>query len=275
MARINSVLLGNYSKGRIGNVVLKTAKDAGGRFVQASAYQPQVANPQSDAQMYNRVLLGTASRLASGLKNSRGMQNLYTNAAGNKSQFNWFVQNFMLLKGIELVTAPEGLGIANTGKLASGADIVQAGCKFTQGDLSFTQMTTASITTYDGGIGQVDMELEWNPVAVGDDRADDVLIAWIIDVFTGDTFTYNSSNTRSEGAASLNITTTVLLASTSWKAIGFSFFRQDETGKYWSQVSYPRLAVHDDTDVTIPLIDTGAYETGTGSRVPGATWGLG
>lgn len=284
MARITSPLFNNAS-GRVGNTVFKNVRtQVGTRAVDIAAYQPVVFNPQSQAQMRQRVLFGTAARLASGLRKSIGMQNLYTLRVGNKSQFNWFVQNFLapsVSSTIQIVEGPDFPlgGIANTGELASGQSLAQAVVRYTQGALSFTQMNNDGIgVTYNGTIGEIEFDaMVWSTNLTGNDTAEDKLIFWAVDLFTGDTFTVDTGKIRNDGTTGGLVTIdniTVLGTSNNFRVMGFSFFREDENGVMWSQVSYPAFSLNGSSIEALPQIVEGAYNVGANRAITPPIWGL-
>lgn len=280
MARISSPLF-NAATGRIGNTVFKNVSTAKGRAVDAAAYQPVVANPQTPAQMRQRILFGTAAKLAGGLSASNGMRNLYTLSIDNKNQFTWFVQNFLSVSNqIETVQSPDFPlgGIAETGELASGQSLSQAVVRYTQGALSFTQVNQIAVDEYAGSEGAIRfIDANWSTNLGPVDSAEDKLIFWAIDLFSGQTFTEDTGLTRSQGDENNNIDiapNAVLLTSNNFRVMGFSFFREDQNGVTWSQVSYPKMSLNGSTVEILPNVISGAYNTAANRPIPPTQWGI-
>jgi hypothetical protein len=210
------------------------------------------------------------------------MQNLYTLAVGNKSQFNWFVQNFLnpsVSEAIEIVQAPTFPtgGIANTGELASGLSLAQAQVRYTQGALSFKQV---AVTPGEGAYlpnGQIgDVEISFPSTEGQNDSGEDILIFWAIDLFTGNTYTQDTGLMRG-GVSPTNFTVAanpVTAESSNFRVMGFSFYREDNNGVKWSQISYPAMTLNGSTIEVLPLVIEGAYNVAANRPTPPTTWGL-
>lgn len=270
MAVIVSALLGNGSKGKVGNTVLRNNTTADGqRRVIATEYQPNVANPQSEGQMYRRILLGTSTRLVSSLNQVPFMKELYTQRVGNKSYFNWQVQNLLRATGIETVPVQEG-GIADTGQVASASDIAIAEVRWTQGQLSFRQPTYTSVSFNANTVLFEDVSFD---EALGPfDTENDLLVGWAINLQSGVCKTVNTERLRGDfdvpGGTAYNIQLeTMEVAGDEVQVVGFSFFRMDANGKKWSQISYPAAFVNSEGATALPAVLNNAYN-GAANKTP-------
>lgn len=217
MARINSALLGNSARGKVGNLILKHVPGVSG--VVASEYQPQVGNPATQGQVQQRTQQGSAAILASALYTGF-LPQFYKFAASVRSYVAAVVQDIRSFQ-LDIVPATDGIGIAGYGFVTDANALANAPWKITLGNMTadtFIVSDSTVTSTNDGGDMRYAVELLWNAVPRPNtmESADDILYYGFVDVVTGSSAVIETDVMRSAGT----ITNTVTNAVGNFAAVG-------------------------------------------------------
>jgi hypothetical protein len=225
MSVLQNGLLGS-SRGKVGGIV--TGSDVKGQTT-ARAYQGNVANPRTPAQLKSRVIIAGASKLtgsflaATGGKTFKNVPNNYPNARS-------YMVATMRKNTAGTVTATNGIGFANTDQVpeTSAFDTMPIAW-------AFGQLTNGNVQcgTYTSTIDtEISFELAWTPEAQGGyDSATDKLTLLVVDTVTGLTVIEETAFARS--TAVQNITITLPTAMQGNYIVVSAFFRKEVgTNKY-------------------------------------------
>lgn len=194
MAILDGGLLGK-SKGKVGNIV--TGSDVK-KQVTARAYQPNVANPRTTAQLLSRVIIAGASKLTGAYLAAIGNQ-VYQTIPGNYPNERSYLVATMRKNTNNTVTSPTGIGFANTDLLPDANAFNTMPIRWASGRLSngnvivdsFTAASPTSVTVHASFSGEL---------LSGYDSITDILEFVCINATTGATRSTNSQNERQDSS---------------------------------------------------------------------------
>lgn len=193
MAILDGGLLGK-SKGKVGNIV--TGSDVK-KQVTARAYQPNVANPRTTAQLLSRVVIAGASKLTGAYLAAIGNQLFQTIPANYPNARSYLVA--AMRKGTtETVTSPTGTGFANTNLLPDATAFHTMGIRWSSGRLSTGNLAIDSFTAASQTSVTVNASFS-SELLSGYDSVTDILEFVCINTTTGAVRQTNSINERQDG----------------------------------------------------------------------------
>lgn len=177
MARFSSIALGK-AKGSIGNVTFTVQR---GQNI-AKSKPVSVANPQTQKQTTQRSRFSDASNYAKHIASF--LQQYHKPVNAKFSPRNSFMNSMLKLGGTNAFTP---------------ATVATLPILYGNGVLSLPSFTHETAPSYVSGDNKINLDISWNPAAVGQDTGSDMLKLVLINVTTGVVQEIANSDERSVG----------------------------------------------------------------------------
>ena len=219
MGILNGGILGQV-RGKVGNVVAGSDIK---KQTTVRAYQPNVSNPRTDAQVTGRIILAGASKLVGTFHAATNGKTFFKTPAPFANSRSYMV-SVIRKNTTGTVTAANGIGFAETDQVPETSAFNTMPILW-----AFGQLTNGNIQcgTYTSTIDtEISFELAWTPEAQGGyDSATDKLSVLVVDTVTGLTVVENTAFARS--TAVQNITVTLPNAMQGNYIVVSAFFRKE------------------------------------------------